>query len=272
MKITVAIPSYNGLEQLQRLLPTLAAQGFSQIVVLDDASTDGTAEWVRQQPGIELIAGETNLGPTGNRNRMLGRVTGDITVFLDADMELLSDNAAAAVSAVFEAHPTAAVMAPLILSQTDEPMWYNWGYEFSPQHDGFTAALNAVALAHWGNAEVTATVRQLAAGQVGHFESVEPREVEWVVEQCFAVRTRVFAELGGFDEAFRMFHEGPDYCKRARAAGHTVRFEPAIRAKHLDMRTGTTEQRTADMRASTKYWYQKHYQVPDAVIERFFLS
>lgn len=68
-----------------------------------------------------------------------------------------------------------------------------------------------------------------------------------------------------------MFHEGPDYCLRARQAGHTIRFTANITAKHLDLHSGNNKERTATLRASTKYYYQKHYGLSNAIIERFFL-
>lgn len=259
MSVTAAIPSYNARNYLDQLIPQLAHQGFDRAYLLDDASTDGTAEWLRDDERVELISGDSNLGPTANRNRVLGRPAGDVIVFIDADMEFRNSGIAAMIERYFAAHPRMAVMGALILSHTEEPMWWNCGYDRGLRDDGFAEALNRIALAHWSNPEVMATVRELARGRVAHFEEVTDREVDWVVEQFFAVRTQVFCKLGGFDPGFRMFHEGPDYCRRARAAGYTIRFNPEIRMKHLDMRSATTSQRQAWLRASTLRWYQKHY-------------
>lgn len=271
MAVTAAITSYNAKDYLTRLLTQARAQGFQKIIVLDDASTDGSVAWLKRQPDIELIAGPTNLGPTGNRNRILSAKTDDLIVFLDVDMELVGENMAAKLESEFAKYPDAAVVSPLILSHANEPMWYNWGYDSSPRRDGLAEALNQIALAHSGKADVMATVREIARGQVGHFESVKNREVDWVVEQCFAVRADIFRKLGGFDPEYRMFQEGPDYCLRARQAGYKVRLTTAVTAKHLDLRSGSSKQRAADLRTSMKHYYRKHFHIPDEIIEQFFL-
>lgn len=71
MPITVAITNFNARSHLQRLLPQLRRHGFTDIVVLDDASTDDSQAWLKHQSDIRLVLGRTNLGPTGNRNRLL---------------------------------------------------------------------------------------------------------------------------------------------------------------------------------------------------------
>lgn len=271
MEVSLVIPNYNGKMYLQELLPAAQAQGFSRTFVLDDASTDGSYEWLKQQPDITAVKGEKNLGPTGNRNRILPYIQTGIIVFLDADMEFLTNQTAEKVNRQFMAFPDMAVLGALIQSPQDEPMWYNWGYESSPKRDGINEALQTVALAHWDNPEVMETVRKAAKGWVGHFEPLVDREADWVSEAFFAVRADIFQELQGFDTNFIRFHEGPDYCKRAQALGKTIRFTTGIQVKHLDMHTGDESDRAALLRHSTKYWYQKHYNVPDTIIERFFL-
>lgn len=95
---------------------------------------------------------------------MLAYATDGIILFLDADMQLLSDGTAAKIKQHFVEFPDTAVLGALIYSVHDEPMWYNWGYESSPKRDSMTEALNTIALAHWGNEAVMETVREVARG------------------------------------------------------------------------------------------------------------
>lgn len=271
MEITAAIPAYNSLSYLKNLLPSLKDQGFDRVFILDDASIDGTAEWGNNQ-GINVIKGESNVGPTANRNRVRPYVNSGIILFLDADTEFISSGTASKIKEAFNTYPNLAVMSALIYTTENKPMWWNWGYESAPRQDGLAEALNKVASKHADNEEVMQTIREIAVGRVGHFEAIEDRSVDWVVEQFFAVRADVFHQLDGFDENFRMFHEGPDFCKRAKQAGYEVRFFKDIQLRHLDSRTGTSEDRKAQFRKSTIYWYQKHYNVPLNLIERFFLE
>jgi hypothetical protein len=272
MSITAAILNFNGKNELQRLLPQVREHGFRHIVVLDDASTDDSVEWLVTQADVTTIAGQENLGPPGNRNRLLHVPTEDIIVFFDNDIELRGTDSAAAVEAEFERYPEAAVIGPLIYSNVEEPMWFNWGHDFRPYRWGLAEALHRVARAHWGNPAVMATVREIAKGAVSNFEPVEDREVDWVVEMFFAVRADVFSELDGFDANFRMFHGGPDFCLRARKAGYKVRFTTSYCAKHLDQHTGTDEARERDNLASTSYYFRKHFGLPEEVIVPLILT
>jgi GT2 family glycosyltransferase len=263
MPITVAIVNYNGQEYLHRLLLQVHAQGFTHVVVLDDASTDGTHEWLAAQPGIMAVTGAENLGPVGNRNRILDVPTEDIILFLDNDMELLTAKSAAVLEAEFSRHPEAAVVGALMVDHWDKPVRFNWGYSAGPYRLGQEDVLNQIACAHGNDPQVMATVRRIARGVAGHLEPIESREVGWVAEGFFAVRDSVFRALGGFDPAFRMFEESPDFCLRARRAGHKVRFSTNVRVRHLDQQSGTKDQRDADRTASSRYYFRKHYGIAD---------
>ena len=253
-----------------RLIPALKDQGFSDIVILDDCSADDSIGWLKDQSGISVVAGEKNLGPTGNRNRILDRDTREVILFIDCDMDPTSSDIPTIIEKLLVTNPSVAVMGPLILSGSDEPMWNNWGYDFSPKRDGYAEVLNEIALAHWHEPEIIAAVRQAAIGRVGHFEPIESRSVDWVGEAFFAVRASVFRQLNGFDENFRMFHEGPDFCLRARQAGYQVRFEPSITVKHLDQHSGTDTQRASDLMASTRYYYRKHFGLSKGMFDSVF--
>ncbi|MDO8639069.1 MAG: glycosyltransferase [Candidatus Daviesbacteria bacterium] len=89
MKITLAIPNYNGLENLKILIPEVLKEGFEQIYVLDDKSTDDSINYLTKHfPQIKVIKGEINLGPAGNR--ILEQSYGEIIMFLD-EVKLLPD-------------------------------------------------------------------------------------------------------------------------------------------------------------------------------------
>jgi GT2 family glycosyltransferase len=117
-----------------------------------------------------------------------------------------------------------------------------------------------------------ASVREFSKGRIAHFEPVEDRPVDWVNEQFFAVRGELFKKLGGFDSSYKYYHEGPDFCKRVRDAGYTVRTNPSFRTRHLDMRTDSRDDLIPKILASTAHWYRKHYDVPPRLIDEFFLE
>lgn len=92
MRIIAAIPNYNSAVHVIRLAKQLIAEGLDEIYVLDDASSDDSLEKLYELGNdVTVIEGETNLGPAGNRNRILPFVKDDdIVAFIDADMELVT--------------------------------------------------------------------------------------------------------------------------------------------------------------------------------------
>jgi glycosyltransferase involved in cell wall biosynthesis len=87
--VTVLIPSHNRLRYLKRALGSVYAQTFTdfEVVVVDDASTDGTGKWIlkRKFPGLRFIRLGRNQGPAPARNRGLQKARGDLVAFLDSD-------------------------------------------------------------------------------------------------------------------------------------------------------------------------------------------
>lgn len=79
-----------------------------------------------------------------------------------------------------------------------------------------------------------------------------PGEVDWVSGASLMMRTTAYQQLAGFDEAFFLYFEEIDLCRRARGAGWRVIYEPRTRIVHLEGQT--TGVRTAKSRPA--YWYQ----------------
>lgn len=268
MGVTVGIPVFNGLDYLKKTVPRILEQGFQRVYVFDDASTDGVIDWGAREQGVEVVTGDTRLGAAGNRNRILECETDDIILFLDADTELLSDGVAAKIEQEFSRHHDMAVMGALIVDEQDRTIPYYCGYFQRPFLRGVSEALDYVATKHSDDSKVMETVREFSKGRIAHFEPVEYRLIDWVNEQFFAVRNDVFRKLGGFDRNYKYYHEGPDFCLRAKALGYSTRTNPALRARHLDMRSD----RLATPKEATEYWYRKHYDIPPSLIELFFLE
>ncbi|NIT03661.1 glycosyltransferase [Candidatus Saccharibacteria bacterium] len=270
MKITLAIPSYNGLSYLKRLIPRVLEEDFDDVFVLDDASKDGSAEFLRKNfPSVKVIRGRKNVGPTANRNRMLKQSFGDILVFLDVDMELVSKKVTPKIKKLFQKYPKAAVFGGFILGETGEPMWYNRGYDLHPIRSAKSAVLHQMALNFWDDPAIRGYIKENAKEVSLDFEKPKDGKVDWVTEAFFMVRGGVFKKLGGFDEGFKMFHEGPDFCKQARTAGFDVRFTTKLKAKHLGAKSTPEAKRKKYFLDSTIYWYKKHYGIPRDLVKKF---
>ncbi len=89
-KVSVCILSWNGREHLATCLPALAAQDppgiETEVLVLDNGSDDGTAEWLRREhPWVRLVESPVNTGFCGGNNRLVAAAEGDAIAFLNND-------------------------------------------------------------------------------------------------------------------------------------------------------------------------------------------
>ena len=89
MKFSVIIPTYNRLLMLQRAISSVRNQTLkpAEIIVVDNASTDGTVEWLSQQDDITTCLHESNQGVSAGRNTGINKASSDWLAFLDSDDE-----------------------------------------------------------------------------------------------------------------------------------------------------------------------------------------
>jgi GT2 family glycosyltransferase/glycosyltransferase involved in cell wall biosynthesis len=90
---SVVIPNWNGRDLLEKYLPpletALAGNPENEIVVVDNGSTDGSADFVKRAfPGVKLLAQERNLGFGGGSNAGFRAAKNDIVVLLNSDMRV----------------------------------------------------------------------------------------------------------------------------------------------------------------------------------------
>lgn len=91
--ISVIVPSFNAAKFLPTAIDTIRAQQYPhlEVIVVDDGSTDDTAEVVRPWPDVTYIRQE-NAGPSAARNRGIAAASSDILGFLDADDRWTEDH------------------------------------------------------------------------------------------------------------------------------------------------------------------------------------
>ena len=87
-KVSIIIPHWNGIEILSECLDSLTQTEYSnkEIIVVDNASTDGSSDWVNiNYPSVKLIENDQNYGYAGGCNRGANAATGDYLTFLNND-------------------------------------------------------------------------------------------------------------------------------------------------------------------------------------------
>jgi GT2 family glycosyltransferase len=252
MKTTaVCIVNYNTRDLLRACLHSTLAENPNQIVVVDNASTDGSAAMVKAEfPSVKLISLEKNIGYGAASNRAVESCYADHILLLNGDI-LMKPGTLRTLSRYLEAHKFAAVLGPRIYN-TDGTLQTSCFYFPTPLQiflylSGFYRWIPRIPLLQ---------KRSLQAGSAS-----SARVVPWVLGAALAFRRLTFEAMGGFDESFFMYFEEVDLCQRLSKKGQQIHFAPEAEIIHVG--GASTEQERARMNlqyfASLAKYYRKHY-------------
>lgn len=216
------VVNYNAREQLLECLESLKAEGVAQLVVVDNGSSDGSAEAVSSvHPDVEFIQMRSNLGYGAAANRGVGAGSGDPVLVCNPDV-VLHGGALVRMSDELTADPAVALVGPAV--ENEDGTLY-------PSARTFPSVLDAMGHAFLSFvAPGNAFSRRYKMLDWDHLSA---RQVDWVSGACFLVRRDAFTSLGGFDESYFMYMEDVDLCWRAARVGWKVLYEPAARVTHL---------------------------------------
>jgi GT2 family glycosyltransferase len=185
-----------------------------EILVLDNASSDGSAEAVRARGGgIRLIALEQRAGKAENDSTLMREASGRYCLLLNEDSEL-KPGAAEALVAALDADPEAAAAAPRLLDPSGAPVPCAWRFP------GVGTALAGALFLH----------RPLTVQSKGR----ATRRVDWAQSSALLVRRQTAAEVGYMDPEFFVYYDECDFAKRLAEAGRHSLFVPAAEAVHHD--------------------------------------
>jgi GT2 family glycosyltransferase len=185
-----------------------------EILVLDNASEDGSAEAVRQLGGdIRLIALEQRTGKAENDSTLMREARGEFCLLLNEDSEL-RPGAVAAMVAALEADGKAAAATPQLLDSKGHSVPTAWRFPGVG-----TAAIGALFLHRW-----------LTVQSVGE----ATRRVDWAQSSALLVRREAAVAVGYMDPAFFVYYDECDFARRLADAGWHSLFVPAAEAVHHD--------------------------------------
>ncbi|HEV2790272.1 MAG TPA: glycosyltransferase family 2 protein [Solirubrobacterales bacterium] len=185
-----------------------------EVLVLDNASEDGSAEAVRALGGeIRLIALERRTGKAENDSTLMREARGRYCLLLNEDSEL-RPGAVEALLSVLEREPKAAAATPQLLDPEGRPVPCAWRF---PGVE--TAAVGALFL-H----------KRLTVQSSGR----EVRRVDWAQSSALMVRREAAAAVGYMDPEFFVYYDECDFAKRLHDAGWHTLFVPQAEAVHHD--------------------------------------
>lgn len=208
---------------LESTLASLQGCGFEyELLVVDNASTDGSAELVRQRfPQVRLLANADNKGFAAGNNQALGQAVGRYVVLLNPDT-LVQDDALSTMLRFLQEHPQVGMVGPRLVYADGRFQHAAFRFPSLPQ-----TFLDFFPL-HYRLLESALNGRYPRAS----YEAGQPFAVDHVLGACMMVRREVLEQVGVLDEGFFMYCEEIDWAMRMQRAGWQVYCVPAASVVH----------------------------------------
>ncbi len=215
--LTAVVVNWNAGDQLRECVASIAAADLDvQIVVVDNASTDGSLELLEVDPRVKIIQTGENLGFGRGVNVGLRQAETPWVACLNPDVVVEPDALGLAVR-YLEANDDVGLVGPRLDGMDGSPL-ATCG--FRPR---LSDAIGRKLLLHL----------VLPFFRFRRVRPVEPSKVDWVTGAFMVGRRDALTNQGGFDEAIFMYFEDLDLCLRLASAGWSVHYVPDVRGRHV---------------------------------------
>ena len=242
MTVSIIIVSFNAHADLARCLASLSAAppvASHEIVVVDNASIDGSADVARSSRGVRLVELATNGGFAHANNVGLAVSRGTNVLLLNSDT-IVPAGAIDRLLAELERNPDVAVVGPRLVNGHGVAE-LSFGRMIGPFNEA----------------------RQKRLARSGAVDAMTRRRQypDWVSGACLLVRRADAEAVGGLDERFFMYTEDVDFCAALRARGRRILFAPDVEVVHLRGRSTASAPvaTNAAYRRSQIAFYEKHH-------------
>lgn len=221
--VSVVILNWNGKKYLEKFLPFLLESirdmPQAEIVVADNASTDDSLEFLKQnyKNSVKTIVLDRNYGFAGGYNRALKQIESDYYVLINSDVEVTKDWLKVLYN-YMEANPKVAACQPKILSYHKR----NY-FEYAGAAGGFIDKL--------GYPYCRGRIFHVLEEDKGQYDDI--KDVFWASGACFIIRKEDFWNVGAFDEDFFAHMEEIDLCWRINSRGRRVTCNPQSVVYHI---------------------------------------
>ena len=239
--LSIIIVSFNARTDLVNCLLSLKKNPPSlahEIIVVDNASTDGSADAAHKIPAVRVLAMGRNAGFSAANNAGIAVSRGDLLLLLNSDT-LVPPGALDRLIGRLAATPSAAVAGPRLLDESGRPE-LSFGRMITP--------LNELR-------------QQRRPPEWIARETAREQFVDWVSGACLLVRRQDAVRAGLLDERFFLYTEDVDFCHAIGRMGRKVLFTPAAEITHLRGRSRAAQPAASNAayRRSHLAFYQKHH-------------
>ncbi|MGQ9675835.1 MAG: glycosyltransferase family 2 protein [Chloroflexota bacterium] len=231
LDLSVIVISYNTRELLTRCLKSVVStvHGTSyEIIVVDNASRDGSAEMVRRDfPRVSLICNDVNRGFAAANNQGIRASRGRYILLLNSDAMVMPGSIRSMVE-YMDSHEEVGVVGPRLLNA-----------------DGSFQGSCADFPSLRGEMLLLTKLSKIACPQTypnyPPEQCRERRAVDWVSGACLMARRKAVDSVGLLDEDYFMYAEETDWCYRMREAGWHVHYLPSARVVHWSGQSAAQE-------------------------------
>lgn len=268
-RVTCVIVSWNVREHLLKCLESLLASAERseidiETVVVDNASSDGTVGAVSERfPRVGLIANDENVGLAKAVSQVAGRSQSEYLFLLNPDT-WVEDGALGCLVDALDRYPAVGLVGPAIV--TDDGEAEQPCRRFPRWHDFF---LESTLLERFWP----------ASPSVRHYRCVDlPMDQvqypDWITGAALMLRRSAIGDEAVFDTRFFMYSEELDLCRRLRANGWEVLYEPAVAVHHAGGRSSSQDDYRRNIRfhESKATYLAKHHGRALELVFRLFIA
>lgn len=255
--LCVVLVNYNTAHLLERCLGELrrASVGLSvRVVIVDNASRDGSADFIRSTfPDCILIANTDNVGFGRANNQALEFADAPCVLLLNADAYVRADTLVKSL-AHMKSHPRCGVLGAQLVDEEGRVLWGRGRHFPNPWKD----FLIQIGL---GKYTVDRPPPPRAAGDMP-----DSWPCDWVVGCYYMIRREVIQQIGLFDPRYFLYFEEVDHCRAVHEAGWSVESLAHVEVVHVGGGSAETEgelsasgrQISALQTESGLLYYRKH--------------
>jgi len=219
VKTAVVILNWNGKKLLEQFLPSVVLHsGAAEIIVADNASTDDSVSFLKKNyPQVRIVINKENYGYAGGYNESLKQIDAEYYILLNSDAEV-TPGWIEPVIARMDKEKEIAVCQPKIKSYEHRDY-----FEYAGAAGGF--------IDKNGFPYCRGRIFNSIEKDEGQYD--DACEIFWASGACMFIRSKVFHEVGGFDDSFFAHMEEIDLCWRIHRSGFRIVYSPLSTIYHL---------------------------------------